>query len=65
MTMPALLSVEASAEVIPGTPADRKLAAIKALCREYQTEASGGGYCDVDTIPPGDILAIIEAEDPS
>lgn len=47
------MSVEADAEVVPGAPSDRKLAAIKALCRERVGEP----------IQPYEILQIIEAEE--
>lgn len=36
------MSITAAAEVIPGSPAERKLAAIKLLCRQQMRNPMGG-----------------------
>lgn len=52
------MAVEADAEVTPGTPADRKLAAVKTLCRAQRAAPTLSAADLAD-----EILKTIEAEE--
>lgn len=37
---------------------------VRALCADYMAEAEGGGYTNVDSLWPTDVLAILDEEEP-